>query len=170
MIVIFYHYKLYHNSIDEICVFLRFCTVYSVNFILSFRTIYQFHLQGSRRKTHFLDFLTLENGTDKFSQNISMELSLYVAQNSRRSHLHDGRSLKSRKTHFVLRVGVAPWSWLTAKIFRRELFIYVCVCVYMDVQVVGFTKWIETTYFIDISGSNNLVQGMNKVTDWIHVI
>jgi hypothetical protein len=40
----------------------------------------------------------------------------------------------------------------------------------MDVQVVGFTKWIETMYFIDVSGSSDLVQGMNHVTDWIHAL
>jgi len=43
-----------------------------------FRTTYQSHLQVPRIQNLF-EFLALEDGTDKLSQNISMELPLYTA-------------------------------------------------------------------------------------------
>jgi hypothetical protein len=43
--------------------------------------------KDQEEKRIFLDFLTLENGTDKMSQNVSTELPLYAAQNSRRSQV-----------------------------------------------------------------------------------
>jgi hypothetical protein len=84
-----------------------------------------------RRKTHFFDFLTLENGTNKFSQNVSMELPLYAAQNSRLQISFTSR----RKPEITQNLfGFNDWGVCQIvvdcqNISERVVYMCVCVCV-----------------------------------------
>jgi hypothetical protein len=57
-----------------------------------FRTTYRSHLQGSRslRMVPFLDFLTLEDGTDTLSRNVGKGSQLEAALQPRRSQMSGG--------------------------------------------------------------------------------
>ena len=68
----------------------------------------------SRAVFSLLDFLTLEDGTDRLSRNVGTELSLYAAQYLRGLHIsHD---------YLVMQALV----WLHIVQFRAILFDFIC--------------------------------------------
>ena len=59
----------FRHDVDEICALLRYYAALSGSSVPTFRDNLSVHLQG-------LDFSTLEDGTDRLSQNVGTELPL----------------------------------------------------------------------------------------------
>jgi hypothetical protein len=72
----------FRREADEISILLGYYAAYSGNSSPTFRDTHRPFLQGSRnprKKLLFSDFLTLEEGADGLSRNVSEELPLYAA-------------------------------------------------------------------------------------------
>ena len=65
----------FHPDADEICTLLGYYEVYSGNSVPMFHS----NLSVLSSMSLFLAFLTLEDGTNRLSQNVSTELLLYTA-------------------------------------------------------------------------------------------
>ena len=138
-----------------------------------FGTTYLSHLQGSRRRIHFSWTswplkIALINCPETSTWNYHSILC--KIPEDCRSQLHHGGSPKSRKINLVLMNGVAPWWWwwwLNAKTCRSGLILYIYIfgcasCWFYQMN------WNHVLYWC--ACANDLAQGMNKLSDWVHVL
>jgi hypothetical protein len=61
-------------EVDEICIVLVYCVEYSDNSLSTFQDnlfVPSSRVKKAKKKAFFLDFLTVEDGTDRLSQNAS---------------------------------------------------------------------------------------------------
>jgi len=63
----------FHCEVDEICTVLVYYVAYSVNSLATFQdslSVPSSRVKKAKKKAFFLDFLTVEDGTDRLSQNV----------------------------------------------------------------------------------------------------
>jgi len=79
-------------EVGELCTLLGCYTVHSANYLPPFQDNIQVPSQRIKKSWSgkgkmYLDFLTLEDGTDRFSPKVCKELSLYAAKYPRRAQI-----------------------------------------------------------------------------------
>jgi hypothetical protein len=71
----------FRHDVEEICAFLGYYAAWTGNSVQTFRdnlSVPSSRGRKSEEKAFFLDFLTLEDRTDRLSRNVSTELPLYT--------------------------------------------------------------------------------------------